>query len=81
MGDIVDLNNRRDKPQTIPSSHMFTLDMYMNAAGEFEVHMTVNDAYSDEELFEAQIAAAMKFATDHNLHEDDEDELIADNDN
>ena len=71
MGDIVDLNNRRDKPKTIPSSHMFTLDMYMNAAGEFEVYMEVDDNQSEEAIFEAMIAAAMKYAVENNLQEDD----------
>ena len=36
--------------------------------------MEVDEGQSEEAIFEGMIAAAMKYATDHDLHEDDEAE-------
>lgn len=53
------------------SDHMFTLDLYMNTDGEYEVYMEVDDIFDSSEVFEAMIAAAMKYAVDHDIPEAD----------
>ena len=68
MDNVVEFG-KKPKP-TQASSHMFTLDMYMTSDGEFEVYMEVDKGQSEETIFEGMIAAAMKYATDHDLHED-----------
>ena len=64
MTDVIDLETWRRKPNVYP---MFTVHVYKNSDNEFEVSMEVEDGFDDEEIFEALLATAMKYATDHEL--------------
>ena len=54
---------KKEQPET-PSTHMFTLDVYMNQDEEYEVHMEINDAFDDEEIGNAMMGSTMKYMTE-----------------
>jgi len=64
MDNIINFK-QRDSPKISATSHMFSLHMYMTSEGEYEVSMEISEEFSDEETFEALLAAAMKFGTEH----------------
>ena len=67
MSDIINIETWRRKPST---TQMFSLNVFMNSNGEFEVSLELEEGFSDEEIFEALLATAMKYATDHELGND-----------
>lgn len=44
---------------------LFSMYMTIDQDGNYGVHMEVNDVYGDEQIFEALLAAAFKFAEDN----------------
>ena len=74
MGDIIDFRAAKaDKPKPTTTSHIFTLDMYINSNGEYEVSMEIDEAFEDGDVLEALVCATSKFAVDQGLHEVDEE--------
>lgn len=69
MGDVVDF--KKKKPAPYMTDHMFTLNVYMNTNGEYEVDMQMEDAYADADVLEAMVAVMMKFAMDQELVDGD----------
>ena len=68
MADIIEFAPRTTPPKT-PNEPNLIIDaqIYMNDEDQFEVMMELNDEYSSEEIFEAMVAVAIKFATDEGL--------------
>ena len=58
-----------------PAEHMFSVFVYQDSQGMYEVSLEISENISDEQVFEAMMAATMKFATDHAITDEDEIEL------
>ena len=68
MADIIEFAPRTTPP-TKPERMDLIIDaqIYMNSDDQFEVMMEIGEDYTSEEVFEALVAVAIKFATDEGL--------------
>ena len=70
---IIDFSKEKDKREKDKSIFMFELTMSMTKDEQFEVYLEVNDTFTDSEIGEALLAAAMKFIVEHGLDEEPEE--------
>ena len=64
MADIIDFKPKKKKTF---NNHMLTLDIYQDQDEMLEVACEIGEGYSDYEVFEALVGAAMKFAEDNDI--------------
>ena len=70
MADIIEFAPRTKPPKSSKEPNLIIdAQIYMNDEDQFEVVMEINDEYTSEEIFEAMVAVAIKFATDEGLNE------------
>ena len=58
------------KKKKFYNRYLFTLEMYENENGELEVVMDIGADVEEREVFEGLVGAGIKYATDHNMHEE-----------
>lgn len=73
MADILDFSKKLKQKRGDDFIDLLDLNMTVNSEGEYEVFLTINDDYTDAEIFDALVAAAVKFATDRDLVEVEEE--------
>lgn len=66
MDNIVKFKKKEPKEW---EEHLVTLDIFTNQDGELSVSMEIAEWADDEQVFEALVAATMKFSTDQGLTE------------
>ena len=70
MADIIDFNKRKNNHSNMVSDEMFSMSVYMDQDGMYEVYMEVNDAYDEEQIGDALTNAMMKYLIDHDQVEE-----------
>ena len=79
MTNVIEFKKPEKTTAFSTSAHMFNLNMYETPEGELEVSIEISEGFDDEQVFEAMVAAAMKFAMDTGLNEP-EIELVDEDD-
>lgn len=74
MAKILDFSKKLKQKRGEDFETILDLNMTINSEGEYEVFLTLNDDYTDAEIFDALVAAAIKFATDRDLVEVEEED-------
>ena len=70
MGDVIEFGKKKVDS---PTSHIFSLDVYINGNGEYEVAMQIDEEFEDADVLDALVCVTSKFAVDQGLHEVDEE--------
>lgn len=60
------------KKKEKPAEHLTSIHVYIDTDGQYEVNMEINDVYGDDQVFEAIMATAYKFASEMDIDEDDD---------